>query len=78
MLSMAQSYVVGIAECLLIELACDECASEEEICLKTGAIVEMILSDEERYCLIQKLEERNQNYADNQNFQIIIKNITKS
>ena len=35
MLSMAQSYVVGIAECLLIELACDECASEEEICLKT-------------------------------------------
>lgn len=38
----------------------------------------MILSDEERDCLIQKLEERNQNYADNQNFQIIIKNITKS
>ena len=75
---MAQSYVVGVAECLLIELACDEYASKEEICLKTGAIVEMILSDEERDCLIQKLEERNQNYADNQNFQIIIENITKS
>ena len=51
--------------------------------LKDGATGEslaspVILSDEERYCLIQKLEERNQNYADNRNFQIIIENITKS
>ena len=78
MLNVAQSYVVDVAECLLIELACDGMVSEDEICQKTRAIVELIMSDAERYRLIQKLEERNQNYADNQNFQIIIESIVKS
>ena len=78
MLNVTQSYVVGIAESLLIELACDGLASEEEICQKTQAIVEMIVSQEERHFLIQKLEERNLNYADYSNFDLILDQIRLS
>ncbi len=78
MLNVTQSYVVGVAECLLIELACDRLASEEEICQKTHAIIEMIVSQEERYFLIQKLEERNLNYADYSNFGLILDQIRLS
>ena len=78
MLNVTQSYVVGIAESLLIELACDGLASEEEICQKTQAIVEMIVSQEERHFLIQKLEECNLNYADYSNFDLILDQIRLS
>ena len=78
MLNVTQSYVVGIAESLLIELACDGLASEEEICQKTQAIVEMIVSQEERHFLIQKLEERNLSYADHSNFDLILDQIRLS
>lgn len=75
---MTQSYIIGVVECLLIELACDGLASQDEICQKTHAIVEMIVSQEERHFLIQKLEERNLSYADHSNFDLILDQIRLS
>lgn len=44
MINPTQSYVITIAECLLIELACSDSISEHDLQERTRAIIQLIVN----------------------------------
>ena len=75
MINPTQSYVITIAECLLIELACSDSISEHDLQERTRAIIQLIANEEEKNSLIHKIEDRNVHYEDNPNFDLILEQI---
>lgn len=75
MLEQSQGYIIDNVENLLIELASDRHLSTDELNERTHEIIKIVLSEEEKNNLIQKIEIRDEMNDEFSPYKVMIKQI---